>query len=168
VTAATVRLRGDRRIAEIIRAHPLPAYFALAYGVSWGILLVLYGQMHASAQVVILVQTLGPTIAARIVLTAIGGDPAYREMRRGGRRWRVGGRWYAIAVLGLPAACLGAVAVLPGGVDALRGAGPLAMVSTFVFYLVFGSSAAPCSRSPAGVGSPCRASSRRGGHSSAR
>ena len=148
MTAATVRLGGDRRIVEIIRAHPLPAFFALAYGVSWAILLVLYGAMGVPAAAVIFVQTLGPTIAARIVLTAIGGDPAYRAMRRGGRLWRVGVRWYAIAVLGLPAACLGAVAVLPGGADALRSAGPVAMASTFVFYLVFGFFSGPLFEEP--------------------
>ena len=148
MTAATVRLGGNRRIVEVIRAHPLPAFFALAYGVSWGILLVLYGAMRVPATAVIFVQTLGPTIAARIVLTAIGGDPAYREMRRGGRRWRVGVRWYAIAVLVLPAACLGAVSVLPGGADALRGAGPAAMASTFVFYLVFGFFSGPLFEEP--------------------
>jgi uncharacterized protein len=148
MTAATVRLGGNRRIFEVVRAHPLAAFFALAYGVSWGILLVLYGAMSAPAEVVIFVQTLGPTIAARIVLTAIGGDPAYREMRRGGRMWRVGLRWYAIAILGLPAACLGAVAVLPGGADALRGAAPAAIASTFVFYLVFGFFSGPLFEEP--------------------
>ena len=148
VSAATAQLGGDGRIVEAIRAHPLPAFFVLAYGVSWGILLVLYGAMRAPAEVVILVQTLGPTIAARIVLTAIGGDPAYREMRRGGRRWRVGVRWYAIAILGLPAACLGAVAVLPGGADVLRGAAPAAMASTFAFYLVLGFFSGPLFEEP--------------------
>ena len=143
-----VHLGGNRRIVEVVRAHPLPAFFALAYGVSWGLLLILYGLMGAPAAAAIFVQTLGPTIAARIVLTAIGGDPAYREMRRGGRRWRVGVRWYAIAILGLPAACLGAVAVLPGGADALRGAVPGAMASTFAFYLVFGFFSGPLFEEP--------------------
>ena len=148
MTAATAPLGRDRGLAEILRAHQLTAYFALAYGVSWGILLVLYGAMHASAQVAIFVQTLGPTIAARIVLTAIGGDPAYRAMRRGGRMWRVGLGWYAIAILGLPAACLGAVALLPGGADALRAAAPGAMASTFAFYMVFGFFSGPLFEEP--------------------
>ena len=148
MTAATVRLRGNRRIVEVVRAHPLPAFFALAYGVSWSLLLVLDGVMGAPAEAVIFVQTLGPTIAARIVLTAIGGDPAYREMRRAGRKWRVGVRWYAIAILGLPAACLGATALLPGGVEALRGAAPGAMASTFAFYLVVGFFSGPLFEEP--------------------
>ena len=148
MTAAAARLGGARRISDVLQAHQLIAYFVLAYGVSWGILLVLYGQMHANAQTVIFVQTLGPTIAARIVLTATGGDPAYRAMRRGGRKWRVGIRWYLIAILGLPVACLAAVAVLPGGVDALRGATPAAVASTFAFYLVFGFFSGPLFEEP--------------------
>jgi CAAX protease family protein len=148
VTAAVVHLGGNRRIVEVVRAHPLPAFFILAYGVSWGLLLVLYGGMGMPAEAVIFVQTLGPTIAARIVLTAIGGDPAYREMRRGGRMWRVGFRWYAIAILGLPAACLGAVALVPGGADTLRGAAPGALASTFAFYLVGGFFSGPLFEEP--------------------
>jgi len=145
---AAARRGREARLPALVRAHPLVAFFVLAYGISWGILLVLYGQMHASAQVVILVQTLGPTVAARIVLTAVGGDPAYREMRRGGRMWRVGVRWYLVAMLGLPAACLVAVAVLPGGVDALRGAAPAALAGTFLFYLVFGFFSGPLFEEP--------------------
>jgi membrane protease YdiL (CAAX protease family) len=147
IAAATTRST-VRGIAEVIRAHPITAYFVLAYAISWGLILVLFGLMQVPAQGVILVQTLGPTVAARIVLTAIGGDSAYRAMRRGGRRWRVGARWYALAVLGLPAACLVAVAVVPGGADALRESAAGAMAGTFLYYLVFGFFSGPLFEEP--------------------
>ena len=135
-------------IGAFIRTHPLVAYFVLAYATSWGLLLVLGGLMGAPAAIVILVQTLGPTVAARIVLTTTGGKPAYLEMRRRSRIWRVPLRYYAVALVGVPAACLAATAVLPGGVDALRAAAAVTMTSTFLFYLVFGFFSGPLFEEP--------------------
>jgi membrane protease YdiL (CAAX protease family) len=104
--------------------------------------------MRAPAALVIFIQTLGPTIAARIVLTTIGGRVAYREMRRGGRLWRVRVRWYVVALVVIPAACLGAVAVLPEGIGALQNASAGAMVSTFAIFLVIGFFSGPLFEEP--------------------
>ncbi len=135
-------------IPETIRAHPVPAFFVLAYAVSWGLLLVLYDMMRAPAALVIFIQTLGPTIAARIVLTTIGGRVAYLEMRRGGRLWHVPFRWYLVALAGIPAACLGAVAVLPGGNGAFQIASAGSMASTFAIFLVIGFFSGPLFEEP--------------------
>jgi len=151
VTAGAAPLGRGRWLAGIpdaIRDHPLPAFFVLAYAVSWVLLLVLGTVWGLPAAFVIFVQTLGPTVAARVVLTTMGGKPAYRDMRNRGRRWRVPARWYLLAVVGLPAACLAATAVLPGGLDALRGAAPVAMAATLVFYLVFGFFSGPLFEEP--------------------
>jgi membrane protease YdiL (CAAX protease family) len=151
MTADLVRISRWGRLAgipETIRAHPLPAFFVLAYAVSWGLLVVLYGMMRAPAALVIFIQTLGPTIAARIVLTTIGGRVAYREMRRGGWLWRVRVRWYVVALVVIPAACLGAVAVLPEGIGALQNASAGAMVSTFAIFLVIGFFSGPLFEEP--------------------
>jgi membrane protease YdiL (CAAX protease family) len=151
MTTGSVHLgRGERLagIPEIIRAHPLPAFFVLAYAVSWGLLLVLSGLMHEPAALVIFVQTLGPTVAARIVLTTMGGRVAYREMRRRGRRWHVPLRWYLVALVGVPAGCLGAVAVLPGGIGALQNASAGSMASTFAVFLVIGFFSGPLFEEP--------------------
>ena len=113
--AETMTLARGGRISYGIRAHPLPAFFVLAYAVSWLLLLLLIDVWHQPAAVAILVQTLGPTIAARIVLTTMGGRPAYRAMRKVGRVWRVPLRWYVIALVGIPATCLGVVTVLRVG-----------------------------------------------------
>lgn len=151
MTAGLVRTSRSGRIAgisEVIRAHPLPAYFVLAYAVSWGLLLVLYGVMHEPAALVIFVQTLGPTVAARIVLTTMGGRVAYRAMRHRDRLWHVPLRWYLVALVGVPAACLGAVAVLPGGLAALQGAALGTMAATFATFLVIGFFSGPLFEEP--------------------
>ena len=144
-TARWARLAG---IPEFIRAHPLVAFFVLAYAVSWGLLLVLYGMMGAPATLVIFVQTLGPTVAARLVLTTLGGKVAYRQMRRGGRLWKVPFRWYLVALVAIPAACVAAVAVLPGGMDALQAASAGSMVGTFAIFLVIGFFSGPLFEEP--------------------
>ena len=151
MTVGSVRISGSGRLAgisEIIRAHPLPAFFVLAYAVSWGLLLVLSGLMHEPAALVILVQTLGPTVAARIVLTTMGGRVAYRAMRRRGRVWNVPLRWYLVALAGVPAACLGAVALFPGGIGALQNASAGATAATFVTFLVIGFFSGPLFEEP--------------------
>ena len=104
--------------------------------------------MRAPATFVIFVQTLGPTIAARIVLTMIGGRVAYRQMRRRGRLWHVSFRWYVVALAVIPAACLGAMAVLPGGVAALETASAGSMLTTFAIFLVIGFFSGPLFEEP--------------------
>ena len=133
---------------QLIRSHPLPAFFLLAYAVSWGLLLVLYWVMAVPASVAILLQTLGPTIAARVVLTATDGRPAYRAMRRTGRVWRQPLRWFALALVGIPSVCLAAAAALPGGLDVLKSTAPAAMASSFVFFLVAGFFTGPLFEEP--------------------
>jgi membrane protease YdiL (CAAX protease family) len=151
MSAGVVRIGRWERVApipDLIRAHPLPVFFLLAYATSWSLLLVLYGMMRAPATFVIFVQTLGPTIAARIVLTMIGGRVAYRQMRRRGRLWHVSFRWYVVALAVIPAACLGAVAVLPGGVAALETASAGSMLTTFAIFLVIGFFSGPLFEEP--------------------
>lgn len=151
MTAGLVRTSRSERLSgirETIRAHPIPAFFVLAYAVSWGLLLVLYGMMRAPAALVIFIQTLGPTIAARIVLTTIGGRVTYFEMRRRGRLWHVPFRWYLVALVGIPATCLGAVAVLPGGTGALQNASAGSMASSFAIFLVIGFFSGPLFEEP--------------------
>ncbi len=150
MTAGVAQVRRPWRTAtsDLVRSHPLLAFFLLAYAVSWGLLFLMYWAMGVPAAVVIFVQTLGPTIAARVVLTTVDGKPAYRAMRRSGRLWRVPLRWYALALVGLPAVCLAAAAALPGGVDALRSAAPAAMASAFLLYLVVGFFSGPLFEEP--------------------
>jgi membrane protease YdiL (CAAX protease family) len=69
-------------------------------------------------------------------------------MRHRGRLWRVPFRWYLLGLAVIPAACLGAVAVLPGGIGALQNASAGSIVSTFAFFLVFGFFSGPLFEEP--------------------
>lgn len=82
---------------SLIKRHPLPAFFVLAYALSWWP--VPFGAFLP----------LGPLLAALVVTAVIDGRPGLRALRRRMLRWRAGWRWYAVA-LALPLALvLGAI-----------------------------------------------------------
>ena len=134
--------------AELIRAHPIAAYFILAYGASWLLLALLYGLLRLPAALVILLQTAGPTVAALMVAGATGGRTAIGELVSRVRIWRVGVRWYALAVVGLPVACIVVSLVVPGGVDAFRAASLGQIPVMFLVYLIVGWLSGPLFEEP--------------------
>lgn len=93
-----------------LKRHPLVAYFVSAFIISWliwGILGVAPAQGWLDAQfqpdVVLGLGAFGPMLAALIVTGASGGAPALRELVGRILRWRVGIKWFLIALLGMPA-----------------------------------------------------------------
>ena len=146
IAAHPLRYRRLDGVARLIAVHPLPAFFAITYGVSWGLLLILAGWLNSGAAIAI--QTVGPTIGALVVLSAIGGARARADLGRRARRWRVPARWYVVALAGIPAACFVAVAVLPAGAATFAGASLATIVVTFVVYLVVGFFSGPLFEEP--------------------
>lgn len=118
------------RRAGIIRRHPLACFFALAYGLSWlawlpyvlsanaglGVLPLRIPAVQGSTQTLGVAPGgyLGPITAALIVTAAVEGGPGLRRWARRLIRWRVGLRWYGVAVLGVPAALIIGTFALPG------------------------------------------------------
>jgi membrane protease YdiL (CAAX protease family) len=86
-------------MSSLIRRHPLPAFFVLAYALSWWALP--FGAFLPP----------GPLLSAVVVTAVVDGRPGLRALRSRLLRWRVGWRWYAVA-LALPlAVVLAAIAV---------------------------------------------------------
>lgn len=125
-------------VQSLIRRHPLIAFFAIAFGLTWAVqipavllaeaneqsltnednlrhLLDLFsGRLpgkEASAFLLFLVGA-GPLVAGVVVLAATRGRDGLRDLWRRMRKFDVGGRWYLI-VLALPVA-LAAVSLLAG------------------------------------------------------
>ncbi len=101
-------------LASFARAHQLPAFFILAYVFSWWAW-VWYrlDPEHADAPIL----PLGPLLAAGLMLGLIGGWPAAKAWLAKIGHWRVGLKWYALALLLPPALTLTAV-----GLNLLLGA----------------------------------------------
>ena len=71
----------------LIRRHPLPAFFVIAFALTW--VTVPLGRVHGR----------GPLVAALIVIGVTEGRARLRELGRRMIRWRVGLAVYAAAIL---------------------------------------------------------------------
>jgi len=90
-----------------IKKHPLLSYFALTFAISWGVVLVIAGPggipVDPDQAVTLGMAMLLGTSVASILLTGLSsGRAGFRELVSRVRRWRVGARWYAVALLTAP------------------------------------------------------------------
>jgi len=96
------------RSLEMMKRHPILVFALLAYALSWWPW-VWYRLDPATVDAPIL--PFGPFIAAFILLMLVGRWPATRAWLAGIVHWRVGLRWYAVALLLPPALTAIAVAL---------------------------------------------------------
>ncbi len=95
--------------------HPVAAFLVMAYAFAWASLLPAllseqgFGLLPVSAPVqpsVLLSSVLGLTLPAFLVTAARDGKAGVRDLLRRCLRWRVGVRWYLLALFGLLVATL--------------------------------------------------------------
>ena len=99
-------------ITAFIKRHPVATYFALACAISWGLVLLIIGgpgkilvtreQIETLLPFVILAMLPGPSIAGILMTGLVHGRAGFRELLSRLLRWRVGARWYAVALLTAP------------------------------------------------------------------
>ena len=90
--------------------HPILTYYALAFAISWGAILVLVGpggflattSTSPSFALVGFTSLLGPSVAGVLLTGFLDGRAGWRDLLARVRRWRVGVRWYAVALLTAP------------------------------------------------------------------
>ena len=100
------------KIMTFIKEHSLPIYFILTFIISWGSVLLVIGgpgkmlvtreQIETLLPIVILTMLAGPTVACLLLTGIVDGRAGFRELRSRLFRWRVGARWYAVALLTAP------------------------------------------------------------------
>jgi hypothetical protein len=115
-----------KTIKAFIKSHPLSSYFALAFAISWGGMLLIIGgpgAIPATAEdttklfpAVYLVTVAGPSLAGILLTGLTGGWAGLRELGSRLLKWRVGARWYAVALL----TARFTVADLPDGIRRAR------------------------------------------------
>jgi len=95
-----------------IKRHAVLTYYVLAFAISWGgILLIIGGPdgiLGTRAQVarlfpfVMLAWLAGPSVASILLTSLVDGLAGIRGLFSRLLRWRVGARWYAVALLTAP------------------------------------------------------------------
>jgi CAAX protease family protein len=117
-----------------VKGHPLITFFVLAYALTWPVI-----PLVSVSPLLGLPGLFGPALAAIVVASLAGGKSALKDLASRLLRWRVGVRWYAVA-LGLPAV----LALTAAGLHLLLGApaplrlGGLSALNFVVFVFVVG------------------------------
>jgi len=100
-----------RAIKASVKSHPLLSYFALTFAISWGgfVLAVGPGGIPATKEQfttiplgAILAVLVGPSVSGILLTGLVHRKAGFRDLFIRMRRWRVGARWYAVALLTAP------------------------------------------------------------------
>jgi pimeloyl-ACP methyl ester carboxylesterase/membrane protease YdiL (CAAX protease family) len=103
------------------KKHPLLAYYVLTFGLSWGGFLLMVGpsslvstnwQAEEKFLSAIVVMLAGPSVAGLLLIGLVDGRAAYRGLLLRLLKWRVGVRWYALAILPAPIVTAGVLFAL--------------------------------------------------------
>lgn len=97
-----------------IRRHPVLWYYVFVFGISWGGILAAVGgfsgipgspqQVEASFAVALPAMLAGPAVTGILMTAVVAGREGLRDLLSRLLRFRVGGRWYAAALLVTPLA----------------------------------------------------------------
>ena len=124
--------------AAALRRHPLIGYFALTFAFSWLIVIVLGVALRLPAQVVVALNTIGPTFGAVVMTALLDGRAGLRRLLRSLARWRIGARWYLFALLGIPLIYLLGTLALPGVLADVRPPVPVPWLVEYLIVFVAG------------------------------
>ena len=100
-------------IKAFIERHPLLSFYALTFAISWGGILLAVGlgpggfsatpeQLQKALPYVVPAMFLGPSVACILLTGLLSGRAGFRDLLARMTRWRVGARWYAVALLTAP------------------------------------------------------------------
>src|SRR5215208_7044314 len=99
-------------IRAFIRSHPVLSFFALVFAISWGGVLTVVGpggipatnkeQFETLFPIALLAMVAGPSVAGILLTGLLYGRAGLREFGSRLLKWRVGARWYAVALLTAP------------------------------------------------------------------
>jgi membrane protease YdiL (CAAX protease family) len=101
-----------KTIKAFVKRHPLLSFYALVFAISWGGVLIVAGpsgipaankeQYETLFPIAILAMVAGPSVAGILLTGLLYGRAGLSEFGSRLLKWRVGARWYAIALLTAP------------------------------------------------------------------
>jgi membrane protease YdiL (CAAX protease family) len=98
-------------IKAFITRHPVATYYVLTFAISWGGMLAIGGlgglsdpewQSDPRLPFLGVAMLAGPSLAGLLMTGLVAGRAGYRALLARLLRWRVGVRWYAVALLTAP------------------------------------------------------------------
>ena len=98
-------------IKAFVTRHPVLTYYALTFAISWGGILIVVGpggipgkpdEFQRLLPGLLLAMLAGPSTAGILLTGLVSGRAGLRELLSRLIRWRVGVRWYAVALLTAP------------------------------------------------------------------
>jgi membrane protease YdiL (CAAX protease family) len=99
-------------LKAFINKHPVLTYYALVFAMSWGGSLLIVGgpggipgsseQVQMLMPLVLLALFAGPSVAGLLTIRLVAGRVGLHDLLFRLLRWRVGARWYAVALLSAP------------------------------------------------------------------
>lgn len=98
-------------LKDFIRNHPVLIYFVLTFAISWGGFVLAAGsggfadanwQDDPSFPFMVVAMLAGPSVAGLLMTGVADGRSGLRRLLSQLLRWRVGTRWYAVALLPAP------------------------------------------------------------------
>ena len=97
----------------LLARYPVVLFFFLSFVLTWGYFWLIVGPLHLPDSLRAL-GGFGPAISAFLVLAITSGKPGVVSLLRSMVHWRVGVRWYLLALLGIPFLNFLAFLVIPG------------------------------------------------------
>jgi|SRR5215204_3883670 len=100
-----------KTIKAFIKRHPVLSYYAMVFAISWGgiLLVAAPGGVPAPKEQVaplmlfaLLALFAGPSVAGIMLTGLVHGRAGFHNLLARMTRWRVGARWYAVALLTAP------------------------------------------------------------------
>jgi membrane protease YdiL (CAAX protease family) len=118
--AATPHPEGTERartgLMGFIARHAVATYYVLAFAISWGGIVLILDRLFSTGTTMPFsggaALLAGPPIAGVLLTGLVDGRSGLRRLVSGLRRWRVGARWYAVALLTGPLVMGGTVLAL--------------------------------------------------------
>ena len=124
------------RAKSLTRANPLTAYFVMAFGFAWTVEVVAFGLFDVPEVPGIVIAAFGPPVAAIVITQLTEGRDGVHTLLGRLRRWRVGLRWYALALVAVPAIGISSFVFLQDGTENLPGSPALLVLSYLLLVAV--------------------------------
>lgn len=109
------------KVKTLTQKHAVLLYFVLTFAITWGCMAALVGpggfpiseeQMEKMGPLVYVGMLIGPTAAAILLTGLESGKTGFKELWASLSKWRVGIRWYAVALFATPLLAVGLLLAL--------------------------------------------------------